>query len=176
MIPEENSTNTPQIQSLEFKGKSYPFLVRAEASPKPPQSPEELVEEGELTARNPWVSPAFYVETHYFDITPGENCFEARYDTPNELRIFCCGKAGVKYLVEIEVECLQVNSYTQKATMRINDVISHDFTLQERHTMSFIQQTPEDGHYRIRLKESTVTGGDYRARWKVHHIRISKIG
>lgn len=174
-----SSVNTPSgsasMSSINYKGQSYPFFERAEPSPKPPEVQDEMIEEGELTARNPWLASSFYVETHYFDIVPDKNCFEARYDTPNELRIFCCGKAGKKYLVEIEVECLQVNTYTQKATMRINDNYSHDFSLNERYTMSFIQQTPDDGHYRIRLKESTTTGGDYRARWKVHHIRISAL-
>ncbi len=166
---------TPELRTFTHNGIAFPFLETPERTPNPPQSLEELTDEGELSARNPWVSSSFYVETHYFDITPKENCFEARYDTPNELRVFCCGKAGVKYLVEIEVECLQVNTYTQKATMKINDVIAYDFYLKERHTMSFIQQTPEDGQYRVRLKESTTTGGDYRARWKVHHIRITRL-
>lgn len=175
MRSNDTTSNSPVLNYIDFNGESIPFLETAEKAPEQPDSPDELVEEGQLTSRVPWVSSTFFVQTHFFDITPQSNCFEARYDTPNELRCFSWGKAGQKYLVEIEVECLQVNSYTKKATMKINSMVAHDFGLNERHTMKVIQEAPEDGLYRVRLKESTTTSGDYRARWKVYQIRVNKI-
>lgn len=133
------------------------------------------VDEGCITARNPWISDTFFVETFYFDIIPHQLCFEARSDTANALKVYRYGKAGITYLVEFDVECLQVNRFTGTARMGYNDRLSHDFTLGERALLQSAEQASVDGMYCSKLTEALTTGGDLRARWKVHQIRVVRL-
>lgn len=173
-VPDLGKIKPVPIWDTSFSPELFEFII----SNRLPYPLFFLTEEGEVNARNPYLSGTFYLTAERVDINPHLNKFVTRYDRYFEFILWCWGTEGSRYIFDFDVKCINGEGDWGYLECSYSNNTSHNifnFRGGERKIVSAIYEAESTGMYHFPLRNAiTESGASSPAAWELYGIKVTK--